>query len=299
MEISDYIICALDNVNVNNVRNQEMAMLFACIAVDGSAQRKYNPYNKVKKMGNSFRKFINENIDVIQFMLGDFDISGRNIPIIENNKVVNRDTFAQIVYEKYRCNLAHGKALYDFGIESNNFKSTSTWSIGPNSLEFPRSISSALGLACVLDEVNKYQQIRFDNKYHYNNDYFYFKIDNWWGAKKKMLDITQEYRKSQKLISFNLLSDSINNIETREKIYKEKLNITQSNTLEFKTITVKNNDTVVYKINICDKDNKVINHVTATDSISSDSQDTRKVDYIMQNINGTTNLIGKFNYELN
>jgi hypothetical protein len=101
MKISEHIKSSLDACES---RELEKAMLFACLAVDGTAKKMYP---QIKNVGERFKKFLVEYIEIIELMHGGMDLQETIFPF-KNNKGDIGIKFEDIIYEKFRCNLAHG-----------------------------------------------------------------------------------------------------------------------------------------------------------------------------------------------
>jgi len=91
--------------------------------------------------------------------------------------------FADIIYEKFRCNLAHGDELpegYDVSVQIASGHQQFFIDLKTQSMTLPQSVIYALGLACVLAPVNSFQRIG-NNGYHYRDTINTYVIDRWWG----------------------------------------------------------------------------------------------------------------------
>lgn len=83
-------------------------MLFACLAVDGTANKTYRPISGV---GERYRRF-NENLDIIELMFGGVNLRETVYPFKDARGRAGIGC-ADVVCEKFRCNLAHGSELPD------------------------------------------------------------------------------------------------------------------------------------------------------------------------------------------
>ncbi|GED22959.1 hypothetical protein [Halomonas halmophila] len=176
-------------------RELEQAMLFACLAVDGTAKKLYPDINKV---GERFRKFISDHLDVIELMHGGLNLEETVFPF-PNNKGSIGIKFEDIVYEKFRCSLAHGDELPDgYGIEVKVSDGIQQFMIDieGQSMTLPESVIYALGLPCVLSPANSDQKIG-SNLYHYRDPINHYVIDRWWGqvdCARKIMDFEHQVR---------------------------------------------------------------------------------------------------------
>lgn len=69
MKISDHIKHSLD---ASDKKELDQAMLFACLAVDGTSKKMYPGMPKV---GERFRNFIAEDIDILELMFGGLSLT--------------------------------------------------------------------------------------------------------------------------------------------------------------------------------------------------------------------------------
>ena len=184
MKISDHIRHSIDAADRNEL---DQAMLSACVAVDGTAKKTYPD----EKVGVRFRRFINENLDVIELMFGGLNLHETVFPFTDA-KGRTGVAFADIIYEKFRCNLAHGDELpegYGIGVAVNGNQQFQI-NIDTKSMTVPQSAIYALGLACVLAPANADQKIG-SNLYHYRDSINIYVIDRWWGkveCARKIMD---------------------------------------------------------------------------------------------------------------
>jgi hypothetical protein len=176
MKIADHIKYSLDACDS---RELDKAMLFACLAIDGTAKKLYP---EIDKVGARFRKFIVEHLDIIELMFGGLDLRETVFPFKDNKGNVGVK-FEDIVYEKFRCNLAHGNELpggYDITVKVSDGIQQFMIDISGESMTFPKSAIFALGLPCVLSPVNANQKIG-SNLYHYRDPINHYAVDRWWG----------------------------------------------------------------------------------------------------------------------
>ena len=118
MKIGEYIKSSLD---ASDRRELDQAMLFACLAVDGTAKRMYPD---IKKVGDRFRKFITEHLDIIELMHGGLNLQETVFPFPDNKGNIGIK-FEDIIYEKFRCSLAHGDELPDgYGASWQDWKAS-------------------------------------------------------------------------------------------------------------------------------------------------------------------------------
>ena len=192
MKIADHIRHSLDACDS---RDLDKAMLFACLAVDGTAKKMYP---QIEQVGERFKKFIVEHLDIIELMFGGLNLQETAFPF-KNNKGKVEVKFEDIVYEKFRCNLAHGNELPDgYGITVKVADGIQQFMIDikGQSMTFPVSAIYAIGLPCVLAPVNADQKIG-SNLYHYRDPINHYVVDRWWGkveCARKIMDFENQVK---------------------------------------------------------------------------------------------------------
>lgn len=191
MKISEHIKLSIDACEE---KVMDKAMLFACIAVDGTAKRAYPEL----QVGARFRRFINENLDIIELMFGGINLQETVFPFKDSKGKIGIQ-FADIVYEKFRCNLAHGDELpdgYAVTVQVADFQQHFDVDTKNQSMTLPQSVIYALGMACVLAPVNADQKIG-NNGYHYRDTISSYVVDRWWGkadCARKIMDFEGQIR---------------------------------------------------------------------------------------------------------
>lgn len=170
-------------------------MLFACLAIDGTAKKMYP---KIKPVGDRFRKFIVEYLDIIELMHGGLNLKDTLFPFKNKNGRIGMK-FENIVYEKFRCNYAHGNQLpdgYGITIKVANGIQNFMIDIEHRAMTFPESAIYALGLPCVLAPVNSDQRIG-SNSYYYRDPINGYVVDRWWGkveCARSIMDFENQIR---------------------------------------------------------------------------------------------------------
>jgi hypothetical protein len=192
MKIADHIKHSLDACDRGEL---DQAMLSACLAVDGTAKKMYPDATGV---GARYRKFINENLDIIELMFGGLNLQETVFPF-KDSKGKLGISFADIVYEKFRCSLAHGDELPNgFGVSVQIAEGHQQFliNIENQSMTLPQSAIYALGLICILAPANSDQKIG-SNLYHYKDHINTYIIDRWWGkveCARKIMDFDSAIR---------------------------------------------------------------------------------------------------------
>lgn len=192
MKISDHIKSSLDACDR---RELDQAMLFACLAVDGTAKKMYP---NIQWVGERFRRFITDHLDIIELMHGGLNLEETIFPFKDNRGNIGIK-FEDIIYEKFRCNLAHGDELpegYGITIKVADGIQQFMVNIEGQSMTLPESAVYALGLPCVLAPVNADQQMG-SNLYHYRDPLNYYVVDRWWGkidCARQIMDFENQVR---------------------------------------------------------------------------------------------------------
>ena len=81
MKIADHIKYSLAACDSGEL---DKAILFACLAVDGTAKKMYP---EIQKVGERFRKFIVEYLDIIELMFGGLNLQETIFPFKDNKRI--------------------------------------------------------------------------------------------------------------------------------------------------------------------------------------------------------------------
>jgi len=176
VKIADHIKHSLDALDKQDM---DQAMLYACLAIDGTAKKTYPHTSQV---GARFRKFINDNLDIVELMFGGINLVETLFPFKDAKGKIGV-TFSDIVYEKFRCSLAHGDELpdgFDVTVQIADGHQIFSVDIKNQSMTLPQSAITGLGLICVLAPVNAQQKIG-NNAYRYWDRVNTYVVDDWWG----------------------------------------------------------------------------------------------------------------------
>ena len=192
MNIGDHIQHSLNSADRGEL---DQALLSACIAVDGTAKKEY-PH--IRHSGDRYRSFIRDHIDVIEMMVGGLNLEETLFPF-RTSKGKFGMTFGEVIYEKFRCSLAHGDEYPDgFGVAVQIAPGHQKFSIDlvGLSMTVPQSTIYALGLVCVLAPVNADQSLG-STAYRYSDPVNVFVVDRWWGqldCARKIMDLKSRIR---------------------------------------------------------------------------------------------------------
>lgn len=158
MKVSDNIKYSLE---ASDRKDYEQAMLHVCLAIDGSAAKAYPELSGAGKVGERYKKFINDNLDIIELMFGGINLKETLFPFTSNKGRIGLG-FAEIIYEKFRCNLAHGQELpdgYGINVQLSDGVEQCKIDILNKSILLPQSTIYALGIICELCPKNADQCI--------------------------------------------------------------------------------------------------------------------------------------------
>lgn len=172
-------------------------VLHACTAIDGTARKLYGSIDGNKK---NYLKCLRSYYWLLEPMLG-------SINLIETKfswgKLIKKDKpdLAEIIYEAFRCNHAHGS---EHPIEISFIKCTDSdetvFLFGEGEMFFPDRLIFALLSIAVLSEVNKTQEI--PDNYYISLGSESFIINEWWGRENEFKAITQRYNKVRLTLNF-------------------------------------------------------------------------------------------------
>ena len=151
------------------------ALMHACAAVDGTGAKLY-PGQKVR---DRFVATFDRYLWVIEPMLGiGINLDETTFKWIALEKRPSR--FSEIIYEIFRCNLAHGTEVPPgFGVLLRKSDENRSVLIGQQQLVLPDTIIFALLAVAVFSSVNAGQKI--GSNYWLSCGTMRFTIDDWWG----------------------------------------------------------------------------------------------------------------------
>ena len=185
MRISEQITVAVDDAEAGKF---ESALLHACTAVDATARKLYlNP-----KVGDRYVQCLRQYYWLIEPMIG----AGLNLVETRFPNVPLRTTatpdLAEIIYEVFRCNLAHGDEVpLTFAVTPSHGEFFSQWLLADRELHMPdRVIWALLGVA-VFSKANKDESSSGD--YYLSLGTERFLIAEWWGREDDFRPIAERF----------------------------------------------------------------------------------------------------------
>lgn len=176
----------------------ESAMLYATIAIDGSASRSSGRSTK-----NQFLNFLRKHMDVIQVMLGAVTIDATNSRFAELPKIGGyassaEPDLAEVIYAIHRCSHTHGSDVpASFAIDPGNRISVH---LGDSAgIQLPPSIVIGLLAAVVVCRDNRDLVgggsccLTWDHPGagDFSPRSEEFMIRDWWGRKQDFLELTR------------------------------------------------------------------------------------------------------------
>lgn len=197
MTIGEYVRCAIDDYY--HGEKLHSSLLHACIAVDGTASKIFPTITSNRQR---YVACIRQYYWIVQAMgLPGVDLINTQWKNVQLQKINNPD-LAEIIYEIFRCNHAHGSEHpIDFElikcVGTNQIKASFGW----DTLKLPDTIIFALLGIAVFAKVNHDQTT--------NPDYFLtleqekFPINVWWGREDDFRPITEKYKKPEVTIKWD------------------------------------------------------------------------------------------------
>jgi hypothetical protein len=173
MNMAERVRCALDDIDAGKLLS---ALMHACAAIDGTASKLYPTETNNR---NRFVETFDRYLWVIEPMLA----AGVNLEdtTFKWISLVRRPSkFSEIIYEIFRCNLAHGTEIPSgFEILLRSGEDHRRIVYGQQRLEIPDTIIFALLAAAVFSTANAGQKIGADSWLSCGT--MHFTIDDWWG----------------------------------------------------------------------------------------------------------------------
>lgn len=171
MKTPRHVICAINDYQAGNF---DCAMLHACIAIDATAKR-YQP--SIKGVANRYIRCLRDYYWLIEPMIGGgLNLDETRFSNIQLKKVATPD-FAEIIYEIFRCNHAHGDEVPDeFSVVPSQGKIL--WNLAKGELHIPEQVLWALLSVVVFSKANA-QQTSDGDHFLQSRDVRFLIKDNW------------------------------------------------------------------------------------------------------------------------
>jgi hypothetical protein len=200
VKVSQHVACAIDDAGTGKF---DSALLHACIAIDGTSRRLFPITTQV---GKRYKNCLRHYYWLIEPMLvGGMNLDETRFENIQLKKNQSPD-LADIIYEVFRCNHAHGEEVpTTFSVIPTNGGFNSEWVLEKDHLHVPDRIIWALLAVVVFSKVNAKETI--DPKYFLTLGDEKFVISEWWGREKDFVSIAARYNKTRvKFEKLGLLS---------------------------------------------------------------------------------------------
>jgi len=216
MKIEKYVLYAIDAFERDE---KDVALMHACIAVDGTAGKLF----KGKLGGSIYKETIRQYWWLVEAFLGGGinlrDTKWRAIKLSSKNaEQILEPDLADIIYHIFRCNDAHGKEIpipFELLPDEDGICS---WiiDVDNNSVRMPERIIWALLAISVFCQVNKDIKTAGDYFLNWGSDllgirFKKFIIKEWWGQEQR----AKSFFIAQKLIRIDI-SDLVANPDLAE-----------------------------------------------------------------------------------
>lgn len=181
MKIGDYVKLAMDAAGRGE---DELALLLACAAVDGTAAKRYP---NIRDNGDRFRRFLRDGAGALGPMaFPGFDILTQEFPVaLDAKSVVKRDA-AFLIYKYYRCAVAHGDEFDPgFGLidDTRSGSGSTRFEISPHSGSARLSNRLIWGLlACTVFAPENAEERVPDGYYFLYGGQVTMMVNDFWGS---------------------------------------------------------------------------------------------------------------------
>lgn len=191
MKIEEHIFRGIEAFNRGE---QEHALLHACLAIDGSAQKRDK---SSRSSENLYTQFIRDYYWILEPMTGagiNFDKTQWNNITIKDNKdrLVKNLDMANVIYHIFRCTQAHGSEIpSEYKLVRKDAQSPLAYHIANNRLHIPETIVWGLISICVFAKVN--EDIISDTDHFLTLGDNKFSIADWWGLEESFRPIAKKH----------------------------------------------------------------------------------------------------------
>ncbi|HEX5001768.1 MAG TPA: hypothetical protein VFW78_04675 [Bacteroidia bacterium] len=198
MTIADQIRCSIDDFEDKS--KFESALTHALTAVDGTASKLYPNMGNRKRYIRTLRDYY----WIIEPAIGSINLKDTKFPIELKNQ--SKTDLAEIIYEIFRCNHAHGSPHpnnFTFGIGIGHPFTMFTLDLENKRFTFPDRILPALWFVSVLSKVNKDQATNELQDYYLTlNDEKYY-INELWGIDESFKSTAGKYNETRVILNFD------------------------------------------------------------------------------------------------
>ncbi len=190
MKTSDHIRCSIDDFESGD--KFESSLLHACNAIDGTARKLF--INEKKSNKERFIDCLKKYYWLIEPMALsciDLDRTKWTMVKLKNN---NSPSFAEIIYEVFRCNQAHGEEHpKNYSLLKCVGTGATQIGIADGEINFPDNLVFALLSVAILSKVNVDQKIQ--DGYYFSLGEEKFMMNDWWGREDDFRIIAAKYSK--------------------------------------------------------------------------------------------------------
>lgn len=193
MKIEEHIFAGIEAFDRGE---QEHALLHACIAIDGTSQKRksLNFSNKTEYM-----QFIRDYYWILEPMTGsgvNFDETlWSNVQYTDqNSKKIEKIDMATFIYYLFRCTQAHGKSIPEqYKLLPRNTSTLLAYHIADDRLHIPETLIWGLLSLCVFTKTNA--DIETNTGHHFTLGGNVFAISDWWGLEDSFRPIATKHNK--------------------------------------------------------------------------------------------------------
>lgn len=180
MEIADYVRKAIDDWERGDL---EPAFSLTLAAVDGTAVKSYP---EISGSRARFVRLIDDHLWLVEPMLAiGINLETTRFDWIRLKKKESR--FSEVIYEVFRCNLAHGSPIPGgSGLTVRFSDHARAAHFAPDQIVLPDTVIFALLAVVVFARANAGQRIESD--YYLSHADRRFVVDEWWGRENDLKD---------------------------------------------------------------------------------------------------------------
>lgn len=188
---------------------QEHALLHACIAIDGSSQKRAEI---TKSKISEYIKFIRDYYWILEPMTGSGinfnDTYWGNVKFKDDRgqDISNLD-MAGFIYYIFRCSQAHGKEIPpQYKLLSRNSTYPLAYHIAEDRLQIPDTLIWGLLSLCVFSKINL--NIKTSTGHHFTLGNNVFSISDWWGLEDSFRPIAEKHNQVRVVLQGAIFSNA-------------------------------------------------------------------------------------------
>lgn len=190
MKLEEHIFAGIEAFDRGE---QEHALLHACIAVDGSSQKKANAPKSSRKI---YIDFIRDYYWILEPMTGSGinlnDTYWSNVEFKDDGGKTVKLDMASFIYYLFRCTQAHGKEIpIQYKLLPRQSNNLLQYHIAEDRLHIPETLIWGLLSICVFSNANK--DIQTNTGHYLSLDNNRFSISDWWGLEDSFRPIAEKH----------------------------------------------------------------------------------------------------------